>query len=385
MLRAYTLLTTTLLLWILGTFSSLMESAGTSYSFTQWSPNGSYIAQIVDLQFQLIDAANGQTFSLPQSLPTDINVFDWSPDGNRLAIGTDSGKIHIWQIENGTFSQVLAILDHGIGEAMGITGGVGYLDWSYTGAFLVSIGWTASETQIWDTSNYSRIFQAGTGDLSVVQWHPTDNLLAVWNGNDIRILDLNNASNFKSSLYTYSEFMTITQPIGQNLPELHIGTIAWKPDGTQLAIGSWFDGIWIIDTLTGIASFFTQVEQKDKRDFFGVRGLFWSKDGQFLYGATSDLGIINLPSFITIWDVNRKVVVEEFQTTIRVREFGVSPFGGRIVIGTAIPQGQSANTPFAGLQFIVPNPTDARLAELTQTCAQAESAVCDADLAAMQA
>nr|MCU0499230.1 hypothetical protein [Anaerolineae bacterium] len=368
------------------TLSIFAQSTPIPRTFVRWSPDGSLIASIKNGQLEMINAITGQTQSLAPEVLTNINTVSWSRDGQRFAVGLDNGQVSIWQIMNETITQELARLDHGVSETMGVSGGVSNVDWSYTDAYLVTNGLGGVATQIWETVTYTRIFQAITGTSSFAQWSPTEFTLIVANTQDARILDFSNPSNFRTSVYAYAEWDTLTQAIGETITANQpIGTMVWSPSGNKIAVGTWFGEIWIIDVETQAVTFITQVEMKDTREFFSVWGLIWSQDEQFLYGATSDAGILNWPSWITIWEISTGTVTAEFQADTRIREFGVSPFGGRIVIGTAIPQGQSANTPFAGLQFIVPNPTDARLAELTQTCAQAESAVCDADLAAMQA
>ncbi|MCU0499232.1 MAG: hypothetical protein MUF87_17910 [Anaerolineae bacterium] len=354
---------------------------------TSWSADGQWIAWVQHGNLQIFDAISGSTLPLTETYG-DVRDVDWHPQDNLLAIGRNQGDMVILEVT--TSPTIITILTHGLGKDLDNNPfGVEQVLWSPTGIRLLSSGGSYPDnfrTQIWDMSTQTRILSAHNTSVSRGLWFPNDDTRLVFNtGDGYRILDLNILT---TNELDYNAFHTNTQRINADIVTYLISWPShWSPDGQNLIIIFASDQMLRVDLTTETVTPFAKLRyQENAIGSSLITDAKWNETRTELYTSVTRLAIdSNNPSQFIIWDAVTGAELAVYPTDAPIAEFGVSPFGGRIVIGTAMPQGQSVNAPFAGLQFIVPNPTDARLAELTQTCAQAESAVCDADLAAMQA
>ena len=176
--------------------------------------------------------AKKSTLAEPESLP---NSLAWSPDGERIAIGTHGGKTEIWLPGQKRVATV----------SLKSTAIIESVDWSPDGEFLATAN--AQETRLWKPDG--TLVETSTlcpGAMTAV-WHPNGQSLFLAGQSSHWFLD--QKSNPKS------------------LPAGDSGD--WSPDGQQLAIGD----------LSGAVTFLnsSQFPQVIRREHKGrVPGIDWS-------------------------------------------------------------------------------------------------------------
>ncbi|MCU0499231.1 MAG: WD40 repeat domain-containing protein [Anaerolineae bacterium] len=387
----YRLIVITIL--FISTMLTRSQATDEKRSYTVWSPSGTLIAYLFQGELQVIDAVSGNQLQLPTLISTDITHIAWHPQNIQLAISSNDGNAYVWEItqQEGQYQigELLATLIHGRGTVIdNEQRGVEMIAWNRNGNYLITVGWMNDSHQIWDAQTFTPLLKISAGNpWGGAVWSPvSDSLLAIHNFTEIRLLDLDQLELSGLTTISYQQWSNVTAPVPVYTNEQRIVMVSWYPDGRKLMVSDVMQGLWTINLQTSSAEQFTAIDQSTAYGFpFMFSNLEWNVEGSGFYASLVGGQLERNYTKIVAWDLLSGTSEDISEVDVIVAKIGVSPFGGRIVIGTALPQGQSVNAPFAGLQFIVPNPTDARLAELTQTCAQAESAVCDADLAAMQA
>lgn len=265
----------------------------------------------------------------------------WSPDGGRLAAGPRHSVVRVW--DTTTWSE-LAVLHHDPAPAISRREeGVGNVAWSADGSRLASVG-SDRALRIWDGSTYAGIAVLRGHERMVwgLDWSPDGQRIA-----------------------TSSEDMTIRiwdPATGSALQVLtghqdSVEAVVWSPDGTTLASGSgdrtvrlWDTRTWATERrLTGMDGFSCLVWSPDgKRLAAGdrdrtarvwsigpgprmvwltghadsVHGIDWSPDGERLATASRD-------RTVAVWDVNARPNVLAGHTD-SVWHAAWSPDGSRI-------------------------------------------------------
>src|SRR3990170_3553935 len=150
-----------------------------------WSPDGSRLASgSDDRTIRIWDSVSGQSIGKPLSGHTDwVRSVAWSPDGSRLASGSNDMTIRIWDSESG----------QSIGEPLrGHTGVVFSVAWSPDGSRLAS-GSRDRTIRIWDSESGQSIgnpLRGHTDFVLSVAWSPDGSRLASGSGDGtIRIWD----------------------------------------------------------------------------------------------------------------------------------------------------------------------------------------------------
>ncbi len=135
-----------------------------------WSPNGTRIASgSDDKTVQIWDASDGRLFRTYTDHTATVYAVIWSPDGARIASGSDDKTIQIWDAYSG------------------------HLLYSYTGHrnYVYDVSWSPDGTRLASSS--------------------ADKAVQVWNANNGRLL-------YKYTGHTDG-----------------VVAVAWSPDGTRLA------------------------------------------------------------------------------------------------------------------------------------------------------
>jgi WD40 repeat protein len=218
-----------------------------------WSPDGTRLATgSEDFTARVWDAADGRQLLTLKGHTNRVKSVSWSPDGTRLATGSYDGRVMVWDAASGR--KLLTL------EASGRW--VWSLSWSPDGTQLA----TASDdgAKVWHTptGRAPLTLDGHSGGVQSVAWSPDGTRLAtagadstakVWDAADGR------------------ELLTLTGHSGS------VGSVCWSPDGTRLATGS-VDGsakVWEAAGLEAVREWHQQAravrDLLDRNAFTGPR------------------------------------------------------------------------------------------------------------------
>ena len=179
----------------------------------------------------------------------------WSPDGARLASGSEDRSIRVWDVKTG---KVLHTLHSHNGAIYGLA-------WSPDGRLLASSS-DDRTIRVWDahTGQQLQLLRGHTGQVYCVAWSPNGRLLA---------------SGARDGIIQIWDTMTWQQR--HTIPG-HTGpvyAVAWARDSQLLASGSGDHSIRLWDGLTG------RQQQELKVHFGAVYSVAWSRDGLLASGS----------------------------------------------------------------------------------------------------
>jgi WD40 repeat protein len=216
--------------------------------------------------------------TLPQVFYTEMAInLTWSPDGHYLATAGSSGRI--WDIELGTVTTVLH------------TDGAYVLAWSPDGSQIASGGgsYDDNHVEIWDAATGQRLDRIQTdrkGYIGATAWHPDGTTLAVskslYECDPIQLVDLANGEMFDLATTAFGE------------------VIGWNADGNRLAVLA-CDGrieLWNTDTRELIASRYDHLSW--------IESMAWSPDGSQLAIINGDKPVsgIDDDNRVQVWDIS---------------------------------------------------------------------------------
>ncbi|HSQ17254.1 MAG TPA: WD40 repeat domain-containing protein, partial [Anaerolineales bacterium] len=184
-----------------------------------WSPDGQRLAVGTNSgEVQVWDVASQQMLHTWQS-PTHTAVLSlgWSPDGNTIASGEWGGEIYLWDVAT---SQVRQAITGYSTEPSDVNG----LAWSPDGSRLATTH-PDGQVRLWDpaTGQLTLTIDAHTGWARGIAWSPDGNLLAS-TGEDKRIVVWDPLTGL-----AYAE---------QHHNHLPVWSVSWSPDGTMVASGA---------------------------------------------------------------------------------------------------------------------------------------------------
>jgi WD40 repeat protein len=179
-----------------------------------------------------------------------ITSVAYSPDGARLASGSEDGAVRFWEATTG--KELLTLKGHS-GEVRGVA-------FSPDGTRLASAGWEGM-VKVWDATTGREICSLPhPGNLWSVAFSPDGRHLAS-GGNGVRVWEVATGKE-------------ILRPKGHTN---HVVSVAYSPDGTQLASAGWDEVVKVWDATTG----------QPIRALEGLRVAF-SPDGTRLASASRD-------------------------------------------------------------------------------------------------
>ena len=194
-----------------------------------WSPDGRRIVSLSnDNTIQIWDALTGQnvvTYRGPSSIrggSTASNAVAWSTDGQTLAIG----GIGPAMLLNAATAQVVGYLGPNGGESHAVA-------FSPDGRYL-AIGRDDSTVEVWDLATKSMVYtySGHTADVFTVAWSPDSKRIASGGGDaTVQVWDALTGGHeytYRGHLDYYWGHLTSAQ---------EVDTLAWSPDGRQIASG----------------------------------------------------------------------------------------------------------------------------------------------------
>ncbi|WP_329319433.1 NACHT and WD repeat domain-containing protein [Streptomyces sp. NBC_01262] len=283
-----------------------------------WSPDGQRLAVSSDDGKVRVWQGDGPEPVVLTGGGAWLRGVAWSPDGLRLATGPRDSALRVWSTTTWT---ELAVLHHDPGPGTVRRGdGVGILAWSPDGSRLASVGDDLA-LRIWDGATYASVAVLRGHERMVwgLDWSPDGQRIAT-SGEDMTVRIWDPAGG--SALHLLTDHRDTVE------------AVAWSPDGELLASASgdrtvllWDTGTWAVERkLTGMDGFSCLAWSPDgKRLAAGdgdrtarvwsigpgprmvwltghadsVRGIDWSPDGERLVTASRD-------RTVAVWDVNAR-------------------------------------------------------------------------------
>ena len=245
---------------------------------TSVSPDGSMLAEIATgSRFRIWDTQhNTVLFEIPG---LSVNPFSvaWNRDSTRIATAGGDDIIRIWCVDR---SQVPACEPETLlKEIAAESGPLLSVSWNAQGILASSGQGIIGGIRTWDANNDYQALAFTPGDPDQIAWNPSGDRLALATKGGLFTVGANLATD------PGVDFL-LDQRIGAEIPT---SSVAWKPDGTQIALGANDGSIYIFD-------YATKTEVKILRGHKGiVYGLTWNPD-QIRLASTSEDGTIR------IWD-----------------------------------------------------------------------------------
>ncbi len=262
-----------------------------------WSPDGTRLAVGSDDHSIYVLTPEGRVIWEGQGHRAEASSVAWSPDGRRLASGARDGPVRVW---DGTTGHLLLSL---AGHASGV--GVNCVAWSQDGRRLASVGFTV---RVWDTTNRDLLWQYKYEDpVWSVAWSPDglrlasscfDKTVSVWNASSGDLLRRYDGH--------------------KNL----VTGVAWSPNGHRIASSSAGRTIRLWNSTTG------NLLQKCEGHTGRVWSVAWNPNSRLLASSSED-------ETIRLWDPENGRELNQFETLDgNVHSVAFSPDGTRLAFAS---------------------------------------------------
>ncbi|WP_052890564.1 WD40 repeat domain-containing serine/threonine protein kinase [Thermogemmatispora carboxidivorans] len=264
-----------------------------------WSPDGRRLASgSDDGTVQVWEADTGKQLLTYRGHSAGVQSVAWSPDGRRLASGSDDGTVQVWEADTG--KQLLTYRGH--------SAPVESVTWSPEGKRLAS-GSDDKTVQVWeaDTGKQLLTYRGHSAGVQSVAWAPEGKRLA--SGSDDETVQVWEADTGKQ-LLTYR---------GHSAP---VESVAWAPEGKRLASGSWYGMVQVWEADTGQRLLTYQGRR------IAVESVAWAPEGKRL-ASESWYGMVQ------VWEADtgqRLLTYQEHRAP--VESVAWSPEGKRLASGS---------------------------------------------------
>lgn len=259
-----------------------------------WSPDGDYIAVAAGNNIHLYNAISQQHI-IELSLSALTTGLSFSPAGGQLAAGSRDGYLRAWKMadinnKNGN-SQVLPMW-----QSFAHKKGVNSLGYNQTGSWIAS-GGNDGMTRVWNAVDGKSVTAmiGGSFAVSSVAISPSGKILAIANGNMIRLRDIASG-----------------RIIGSFRTDNSLSSLAFHPNGTLLASGDSNNKVelWLPESAfkTGSLDYPRPIQLGAHKGEVGtISALVWqvsfSPNGEQIASAGGD-------GRIYLWDVKSQSLIQ---------------------------------------------------------------------------
>ena len=325
-----------------------------------WSPDGKRIATGSDDGVRVWDAVTGEgVLSLEHG--SKVRSVAWSPDASRIAAGSGDG-VRVWDAVTG---EGVLSLEHGHK--------VWSVVWSPDGS-RIAAGSDGDGVRVWDAVTGEELLSLERGNfVKSVAWSPDGSRIATGSdGDGVRVWDAVTGENVLSLEHDRLVKLVAWSPdsrriatgsddgarvwdvvTGKELLSLErgrgFGSVVWSPDGRRIVTSYTFGGVWVWDAVTG-----KELLSLERGRGFG--SVVWSPDGRRIVTSYTFGGV-------WVWDAVTGEELLSLGCGSRVDSVAWSPDGKRILTKTRrneiriwdVTSGEQANF------FITPLPEGERV------------------------
>ena len=333
-----------------------------------WSPDGTQLAAVgaypeaITEQSSLsndahgyisvIDGLNGSTIFAAEP-PSAFTSVAWSPDGERLVLGSFDGTV--WIVDAATGERITNLFGH--------QSTVTDVDWNSDGTQIISSGNWDELVILWDATNYTVLSQWEiNAHPNAVAFGVGDRTVAVGTEGGLYEFPLNIEPNSRVS----TDYRIIRE---------WILDFAYGRDGRYLATGTiaHVSSMGVRDNAR--ITIYDLITQKITHQFESplgsISGLSWSVDNRYL-------AVLNEDDVMTLWDVEAGAITATYSSfgSDRYNKGGIaySLYGGRLAFNGGLNSNTSSLSEDvtvlgdAGIQIVVPDPSLERLQAIAEAC-----------------
>ena len=274
-----------------------------------WSPDGTRIASgSDDKTVQVWDAANGGHSFTYSSHASTVLAVAWSPDGRRIASASYDGTLKVWDASTG--QNIFTFGAHSDSVVTAVA-------WSPDGKRIASAyfgnpnGWV----QVWDAANGGHSFSVfyPLGGVLAVEWSPDGRRIGSADVyGTMQVLDASSGQN----IFTF----------GLNADNMTVIAAAWSPDGKHIALGRDNKTVEVWDASSRGLVYTYRGHSNASLGF--TKAIAWSPDGRRIASGSYD-------KTVQVWDApdGRNVYIYRGHTDA-VTTVAWSPDGKHIASGS---------------------------------------------------
>jgi eukaryotic-like serine/threonine-protein kinase len=238
---------------------------GQSYNIRvlAWSPNGQRIASGSDDNTAHVwGAATGNNPTIYRGHSLYVEGVAWSPDSKRIASGSADTTVQIWDPATGNTSYIYR------GHSLWVN----RVSWSPNGKYIASgeqasTGGHTVEVRVWEaaTGNTIVIYKGHTNGVFTVAWSPDGTRIA--------------SCGYDGTLQVWEA--ATGNPIATYHSGIALFGLSWSPDGKHIVVGGNATTAWVLDAKTGSSVYTYDVHSDQAPD------VAWSPDGIYIAAGSN--------------------------------------------------------------------------------------------------